>query len=178
MKKLTTSIFALLLFTLPMAVQAQHGHHSAGGNDFKAEFTALIESYLILKDHLVESNRDKAFETAGELNSLLEEIGKHRLEGDDHMAWMQAYDSIESHLDAISNSSGLDELRSHFHPLSNELADAAQHFGVERVVYVQHCPMAFNNEGGSWLSSEEQIANPYLPDTMLRCGRVIERIKS
>ncbi len=176
MKKLTTSIFALLLFTLPMAVQAQHGHHSAGGNDFKAEFTALIESYLTLKDDLVESNRDEAFETAGELSGLLEGIGKHRLEGDDHMAWMQVYDSIESHLGAISNSADIDELRTHFRPLSDELAEAAQRFGIEGVVYVQNCPMAFNNEGGSWLSREPQIANPYLPDTMLRCGRVIEGI--
>jgi hypothetical protein len=68
--------------------------------------------------------------------------------------------------------------RGDFQPLSEELAGAAEHFGVEGVVYVQHCPMAFNNQGGSWLSREEQIANPYLPATMLRCGRVIGRVES
>jgi membrane fusion protein, copper/silver efflux system len=159
-------------------LQAQHGHHSGGENDFTAEFTELIESYLVLKHHLVESNRNEAFETAGELSSLLEEIGKHRLEGDDHMAWMQVYDSIESQLNAISASSDLDELRTHFLPLSEELAEAAQRFGVEGVVYVQNCPMAFDDEGGSWLSREEQIQNPYLPDTMLGCGSVIETIEN
>jgi hypothetical protein len=178
MKKINISIFALLLFTLPAAINAQHGHHSSGDNDFESEFTALIESYLTLKDHLVESNHDEAIKTAGELSSLLEEIGKHRLEGDDHMAWMAVYDSIENHLNAIFGSSEPDELRSHFLPLSEALAQAAKRFGVEGVIYVQNCPMVFDNEGGSWLSREEQIANPYLPDTMLRCGSVIERIES
>ncbi len=178
MKKLTTSIFALLLLTLPAVIQAQHGHHSGGESDFKAEFTELIESYLVLKDHLIESNSDEAFKTTYELSSLLEEIGKHRLEGNDHMAWMEGYDSIESQLEAISNSSDLDELRTHFRSLSEELAEAAQRFGVEGVVYVQSCPMALDNDGGSWLSREERIQNPYLPDTMLGCGEVIERIES
>jgi membrane fusion protein, copper/silver efflux system len=178
MKKLTISIFTLLLLTLPVVIQAQHGHHSGGENDFKSEFTELIESYLVLKDHLVESKSDEAFKTTDELRSLLEEIGKHRLDGDDHMAWMKAYDSIESHIEAISSSTDLDELRTHFHPLSEELAEAAQRFGIEGLVYVQNCPMAFNNEGGSWLSREERIQNPYLPDTMLGCGQIIERIES
>ena len=177
MKNITISIFTLLLLTLPTAIHAQNGHQSGGETDFKAEFTRLIESYLVLKNHLVESNSKEAFETAGDLSSLLEEIGKHRLEGDDHMAWMEVYDSVESQLNAVTNSTDLDELRTHFLPLSEELAEAAQRFGVDGVVYVQHCPMAFDNEGGSWLSSEEQIRNPYLPDTMLGCGRVIDSIE-
>jgi membrane fusion protein, copper/silver efflux system len=37
--------------------------------------------------------------------------------------------------------------------------------------------MAFDDEGGYWLSSEEEIQNPYLPETMLMCGEVIERIE-
>jgi membrane fusion protein, copper/silver efflux system len=39
------------------------------------------------------------------------------------------------------------------------------------------CPMAFDNEGANWLSREEQIQNPYLPENMLTCGDVIESIE-
>lgn len=51
-------------------------------------------------------------------------------------------------------------------------------FGIEGVVYHQYCPMVFGNVGANWLSSEEQIQNPYLPETMLGCGEVIERIEN
>jgi Cu(I)/Ag(I) efflux system membrane fusion protein len=51
-------------------------------------------------------------------------------------------------------------------------------FGIEGVVYHQYCPMAFSDEGANWLSINERIQNPYLPETMPGCGEVIERIES
>lgn len=45
------------------------------------------------------------------------------------------------------------------------------------VIYKQHCPMANNDNGGSWLSSEKEIRNPYYGDKMLKCGTVEEEIK-
>ncbi|MBT8186489.1 MAG: DUF3347 domain-containing protein [Croceitalea sp.] len=44
-------------------------------------------------------------------------------------------------------------------------------------VYQQFCPMAFNNQGGYWLSTKEEIRNPYFGDKMLKCGKVTETIK-
>lgn len=177
MKNFKLSLITFLIALFPVMALAQHGHHSDEENGFTSEFTAMVEIYLVMKDHLVESNLDGAMAAAGEMGAKLEEIGPHRLEGEDHMAWMETYDSIESLLEAIITGTDLDEVRKQFRPLSEELAEAAQKFGVDGVVYVQNCPMAFDNEGGSWLSSEQQIANPYLPDTMLRCGRVIDSIE-
>lgn len=37
--------------------------------------------------------------------------------------------------------------------------------------------MVFNNKGGYWLSTEEEILNPYYGDKMLHCGKVTETIK-
>jgi membrane fusion protein, copper/silver efflux system len=36
----------------------------------------------------------------------------------------------------------------------------------------QHCPMADNDKGADWLSSEKEIMNPYFGESMLRCGEV------
>jgi len=47
----------------------------------------------------------------------------------------------------------------------------------EKPVYVQHCPMAFNDRGADWLAYEDQILNPYFGDQMLRCGVVQDSIK-
>jgi Cu(I)/Ag(I) efflux system membrane fusion protein len=37
--------------------------------------------------------------------------------------------------------------------------------------------MANNNKGAKWLSSEEQIRNPFYGDVMLTCGSVVEVIE-
>ena len=39
-------------------------------------------------------------------------------------------------------------------------------------VYKEYCPMAFNDKGAIWLSSEEEIKNPYFGKKMLECGEV------
>jgi len=165
-----------LFFFISLGTLFAQGHdHNSG--DFESEFAGLIESYLVLKDALVESDAEGALSAATQMESQLEEIGEHRLEGDDHMKWMETYSKIESGLTEITGSTDLEEIRTHFYGLSETLIAGIKDFDIEGVVYHQHCPMAFDNEGGSWLSSEEQIRNPYMPDTMMGCGRVIERIK-
>ena len=42
----------------------------------------------------------------------------------------------------------------------------------KEVVYLQHCPMAFNEQGAEWLSNSTDIRNPYIPKKMLTCGEV------
>ena len=51
-----------------------------------------------------------------------------------------------------------------------------QQSGDQRTLYKQYCPMAFDNRGAFWLSSSEEIKNPYFGDKMLRCGRVEEEV--
>ena len=45
-------------------------------------------------------------------------------------------------------------------------------------IYVQHCPMANNGDGGDWLASEKKIQNPYYGSEMMECGAVLEEIKA
>jgi Cu(I)/Ag(I) efflux system membrane fusion protein len=51
-------------------------------------------------------------------------------------------------------------------------------FGLDgKTVYYQFCPMANNDQGAYWLSTEESIRNPYYGDMMLECGEVREVIE-
>lgn len=43
---------------------------------------------------------------------------------------------------------------------------------TEKPYFLQHCPMAFNNQGADWIATETQIRNPYFGDAMLSCGLV------
>lgn len=146
-------------------------------DDFREKFTEAIEIYLNGKDALIESDLAGAQSAYENFNSTLEEIGIHGLSGDGHMAWMDSYEALTGHASDIASAGDLDAARTFFRSLSDELIGTVKMFGVEGVVYHQYCPMAFDNEGGDWLSREEQIQNPYLPESMLMCGEVIEKLE-
>ena len=172
----TAFITTALIFFLSLGtVFAQGNDHDT--DDFSTEFTEIIETYLVLKGALVESDSDAALSAASQMQQQLKGIGEHRLKGDNHMKWMNTYSKIDSDLSEIIGSANLDEIRTHFYGLSESLITSVKDFDIVGVVYHQHCPMAFNNTGGSGLSSDDQVMNPYMPDTMLRCGRVIEKIE-
>jgi membrane fusion protein, copper/silver efflux system len=145
--------------------------------DFRREVTGLVESYLDLKDALVASKIDDAHRYASEALQKLDEIGEHRLDGDAHEAWMQFWNNLQGHLRPLAEAGDIDELRSEFRYLSDVMVMTVKSLGITRVVYQQYCPMAFDDEGAYWLSGEEQIRNPYLPETMPGCGEVIERLE-
>ncbi|PKP34687.1 MAG: hypothetical protein CVT98_10650 [Bacteroidetes bacterium HGW-Bacteroidetes-15] len=64
----------------------------------------------------------------------------------------------------MTNKANMIELTNTFNPLGE-------------TIYVQHCPMADNNKGADWLSSEKEIKNPYFGSSMLKCGEVTKEIK-
>ncbi len=146
-------------------------------DDFRAELTEMIRVYLELKDTLVESDFEEASRLSSGLKGELESIGEHRNQGDAHVAWMESYSNLMAHLSAMDEAANIEEIRTQFRYVSDMLVQAVKSFGIDGIVYQQYCPMAFEDEGAYWLSSEEQIQNPYLPETMLMCGEVISRIE-
>lgn len=69
--------------------------------------------------------------------------------------------------------------RKDFTALSSDLIALFKHAELKKgEIFVQHCPMANNGDGGDWLASEKSIRNPYYGDEMLECGAVVEEIKT
>ena len=84
--------------------------------------------------------------------------------------------SIEM-LDAIATNENLENQRAHFVILNENIVPIAMNIENSANYYVQKCPMANNNKGAVWLSTEEEIKNPYYGDAMLTCGSVIDSIQ-
>ena len=85
--------------------------------------------------------------------------------------------SIEM-LEAISKNLDLENQRAHFVILNKNLVALASNLeSLDGTLYVQQCPMADNNKGAVWLSTEQEIRNPYFGDTMLTCGSVIDSVQ-
>ena len=85
--------------------------------------------------------------------------------------------SFKDMLSKISEASDIKVQRTIFSDVTEKMTEIVDASISSGEVYKQFCPMAFNNQGDYWLSSEEEIRNPYFGDKMLKCGKVTETIK-
>ncbi|UNY99357.1 efflux RND transporter periplasmic adaptor subunit [Zhouia spongiae] len=141
---------------------------------FQGQFVKALPSYLELKDALVAGDAEKVSTFATTTSEEMKAIPQNDL---DKMLKTHLSKSIEM-LDAIASNSDLENQRSHFVILNENLVAIAMNLeGVDDTLYVQKCPMANNNKGAVWLSTKEEIRNPYYGDAMLTCGSVIDSLK-
>lgn len=153
----------------PVAEEAEQNQNLDDGEETgNAEFedenlSAVYESYLSLKGSLVNSNAEEAQTEAEAVVVALEEIAEN--------------DAALKAAESIAGSSNLNEQRTAFSDLSAAVEELVEGRLASGQVYKQYCPMAFDGSGGYWLSSSEEVRNPYYGDMMLKCGRVDETIQ-
>ncbi len=146
-------------------------------DQFKEQLSVLAKSYISVKDAFVETNANKTAQLMANFLVKLEGVDMKLLQGEAHVFWMKQYNAMLTHGSKILALQDIEKQRSQFSFVSDALIISVNAFGTNGVaLYVQHCPMAFDNEGGDWLSEEEQINNPYFGDKMLRCGVVKKRL--
>ena len=85
---------------------------------------------------------------------------------------------MNSTISAIGKSDDIEKQRQEFVQFNLVFYKSVKMFGLQNVTaYYQYCPMANNDKGAYWLSSTEDILNPYFGDIMLSCGETKETIK-
>ncbi|OLY95050.1 Protein of unknown function [Cnuella takakiae] len=77
----------------------------------------------------------------------------------------------------IVEAPSIEKQRAHFASLSDAMIGLVKKAGVEGELYMDYCPMALDNKGAYWLSTDKEIRNPYFGEEMLTCGEVKETIK-
>lgn len=131
----------------------------------EARIERIFNNYLVLKNILVSSKASEAQGAAKELALALNDFP-----GCENTALIA---------DKISNTADLKSQRKEFTALSSDIIALFEHAELKTgAIYVQHCPMANNGDGGDWVSSEQKIRNPYYGDSMLECGSVLKEIKA
>lgn len=146
--------------------------------DFKAQLVTIIEQYIAVKDALVLDDMEGASSAATSFLTVLAKVDMTLLTGDAHTFWLEQLASFRTYAQVIqSETEVIEQQREAFELLSLALIKTVKVYGVVAATYfIQHCPMAFDNQGADWLSKEDQILNPYFGDRMLRCGVVKETI--
>lgn len=125
-----------------------------------AGFEELVPIYLELKDALVASDAQAARKTAGKALTLL-----------DKRPEASALKTLREGFSNLAEAKDLPGQREAFRQVSELLIGSGQgikHHG--QTLYVQFCPMANNDKGAYWVSSQQEIRNPYFGEAMLGCG--------
>jgi len=145
---------------------------------FSRNLASFMESYLDLKDNLVLSDETKTQDSAIKLLSILENLGSDNFNNKENEFWEKRKEDILTYLKPMAEKKDLLLQREHFKPLSNNIISVISSFKVAETsdIFVQFCPMAFDNIGASWISSNEEIRNPYFGDAMLKCGEITKTI--
>jgi Cu(I)/Ag(I) efflux system membrane fusion protein len=163
------------------AQPVDHSNHEAEmdtvPDTFKNQVKVVVAEYLILKDALVESESEKVSSSAGDLQNALTQVDMTLVKGELHNQWMEFLEVIGNESETIKNTQDLKEQRNAFITLSDAMIRTIKNFEIPGVIYEQFCPMANGGEGASWLSNEDQVANPYYGDRMHNCGETITKIE-
>lgn len=158
----------------PVAVSRYSAAFNSSIGRFLAAYYALSEAFVAWDSAAVTTN-------AAMLTKELDNVQWNELQQDTVI-----YETAVSYVDVFKNTmpelSGAADLttkRHAFHGLSQNLYDLLRTVKYDGAkVYLQQCPMAFNDtEEGLWLSNDKKIRNPYLglhhpkyKSGMISCG--------
>jgi len=132
----------------------------------------FYQEYLNLKEGLVEGNNERTDEAALKMRGIITDSSLNELDGEAH----DLVAAIGRDVIRMVELDGVEEQRNHLNRLSTSLFTMLKAADIQTEAYLQHCPMAFDNQGAYWVSNREEIRNPYYGDRMLKCGSVRETL--
>ncbi|MBR9919994.1 MAG: efflux RND transporter periplasmic adaptor subunit [Bacteroidetes bacterium] len=140
---------------------------------FQRKLEDLADTYLKLKDQLVLTDPQASAKASMVFSNRLESLEPNAPDKELQNWWKETRSAMLQHAAQLGASDDVEVQRKQFQFLSSLIIQSIQAFGlVDDTLYVQHCPMAFDDQGADWLAAEEEINNPYFGDKMLRCGLV------
>ncbi|GAB3532487.1 hypothetical protein GCM10027443_16430 [Pontibacter brevis] len=149
--------------------------YSNVAESMKTQISQLVSQYMIMKDALVASDASAAKASANEVLEIAKAMPVATLTGDEKAYAEEKREEVVSSATKIAEANDLEAQRENFELLSESVFSMAKAFdAADQTLYYQHCPMAMNNQGAYWLSSNEEIRNPYFGEQMLKCGSTEE----
>ncbi|MDT0689415.1 efflux RND transporter periplasmic adaptor subunit [Salegentibacter sp. F188] len=145
--------------------------------DARSKAAAVVENYLQLKDALVNDDFDSAKESASSLGRKLANIDPNTFSEEARATMEQFKTQLQNRHKAVAAAGDISAMRSNFDEYSEVMINFASTFQpLDQKLFVQHCPMADNDNGANWLSLSGEIRNPYYGEAMLTCGEVLKEI--
>ncbi len=133
---------------------------------------SILNSYLKIKDALVNSNAKSAQTSSNELIQNINAVTISGLKLKEKTVFEKQKENLIKSAKKIALTDNIEKQRTAFAELSITtwlLIKIAE--SVNQSVYYEYCPM----KKSYWLSTEKEIKNPYYGSSMLTCGNVSEK---
>ena len=145
--------------------------------DVTSHIKEVVSHYYHIKHALVSNDAAEAKNGATMMLQVISQFDNSALPADQKSAYNMHITAIKKHADAIVKSTDVDAERMHFSELSTHMYELVKAFGTGEKIYYDHCPMALNSKGASWLSESAEIHNPYFSTEMNSCAKVEQVIQ-
>jgi Cu(I)/Ag(I) efflux system membrane fusion protein len=146
---------------------------------FNGSFKSVLGSYYQLKDNFIAENDLLIDSAAKKLMKSIDSLKLDELKDDSTLNYTaKTYtEGVKAELIGLLGEKLIDDKKKSFQMISEQLYDLIKVIQFDgEVIYHHYCPMAFNNDGATWLSNSTLILNPYLSSTMLNCGELRDTI--
>ncbi|QIP12515.1 DUF3347 domain-containing protein [Spirosoma aureum] len=138
----------------------------------------LLRGYFNLNQALISDSLAGAKTAAADLLATTDKFDMSKLTAEQMDFYFIQSSKLKTGLQVISNSTEIEQARSGLAGVSEAMYAVVKAFRVNKSpLYYQYCPMALNNQGATWLSATEELANPYMGQMMLNCGRTQEKLE-
>ena len=186
MKKLKMSLTAILLLVASFTnaqekekMNHDHGdmnmdHSKMMNKNSEANAEAIISDYSNLKDALVGDDTKKAADAGTKIVASLKTFEMSSYTSEEQKELADIIEDATEHAEHIAKNA-IDHQREHFKTLSKDIMDMVAIAGTKNTLYKQFCPMY--DKGSAWLSTSNEVRNPYYGSKMLKCGSVKEIIE-
>jgi hypothetical protein len=124
------------------------------------DIAAIFNQYIQLQNALINTNAE---DTAEEAKKLRQIMGDSEVNADEEVLAL---------VSTMADNKDIKLQREKFQPLNDWMESQVEGALKSGTIYKQYCPMAFDDQGAYWLSTDKSVLNPYFGDVMLRCGRV------
>ena len=139
----------------------------------------IVNEYYAIKDAFVLENDAIINQHALAMQKGIDTLDLKSVQGTnlDKDKITQLITEIVAALKILLNEKEIDAKRKPFQTISDKLYDLIKSVRFDKqIIYLEHCPMAFNQTGANWLSNTPDIKNPYIPKKMIDCGEVLDTL--
>ncbi len=139
----------------------------------------IVNEYYAIKDAFVLENDAIINQHALAMQKGIDTLDLKSVQGTnlDKDKNTQLITEIVAALKILLNEKEIDAKRKPFQTISDKLYDLIKSVRFDKqIIYLEHCPMAFNQTGANWLSNTPDIKNPYIPKKMIDCGEVLDTL--
>lgn len=139
----------------------------------KDELSSILNSYFNLSENLANDSAIDAAKSSEDLRIALTSFQVSNLTEGDEKTVEEILESSIEHAEHITDNAGdIYHQREHLVLLSQDIKDLVEIVGSNQKLYEAFCPMANNDKGAIWITNKNVVENPYMGQSMPKCGKI------